>query len=166
MLVRAALLTVLLAIGISERGGGVPPSLERVIVPTDTAAAVAPRYREAEPMIKVVEREFPLKPAPTAPDHLGIRPLINLLLGSVAAFTVYAFLMLRKKPDERAEEPLPEPVEESGHKSHAPILDDVETASVHEAPPEGTPQAGETAESLRTRYEVHAHEIERLLKRL
>jgi hypothetical protein len=127
-------------------------------------------------MISVVEREFPLKPAPTAPDHLGIRPLINLLLGSVAAFTVYAFLMLRKKPDEWAEEPLPEPVEESGHKSHAPILDDVETASVHEAPPEGTPtcakhklgtpQTGETAESLRTHREVHAHEIERLMKRL
>jgi hypothetical protein len=80
----------------------------------------------------------------------------------VAAFTVYAFLMLRKRPDDQVEEPLLEPVEASGHKSSVPILDDEETALVHEAPSE----AGETAELLRTRSAVHAQEIERLKKRL
>ena len=113
-------------------------------------------------MITVVEREFPRRLEPPAPDQRWMRPSIDLLLGLVTAFTMYTFVKLRKRPDDLEEEPMPELEKASGYENSAPSLDREEAIPNHET----SSEPRETSESLHARRAAHAREIERFMRRL
>jgi hypothetical protein len=138
-----------MAVWISTPCGDAPPDRALAVAPADTAVAVAVRYREAEPMITVVEQEFPRRLEPPAPDQRWMRPCtpnyakhnlgtpsIDLLLGLVKAFTMYTFVKLRKRPDDLEGEPMPELEKASGYENSAPSIDREEAIPNYETPSE------------------------------
>lgn len=157
---RAMLLAALLAVGISAPCGGAPPGQGSVPAQIDTTAVTVVRSREAEPVIAVAERKSPRKSVQPAPDQRWMRIMIDLLLGSVAFFTVYAFLKLRNVSCEYEAEP--EFGKDYGEEPASSSLDERKGEAVLEM----SPEPGETAESLRSRRKVCTCEIERLMKRL
>jgi hypothetical protein len=154
-------LGTLVALGISEafmHAGRLSAQPAANLAASDTLSA---SRSEGEPVLRLAERENPRRIPSSSPEQRRLRTAIDLFLGSVAVFTIYAFLRLRKKPEDHAERV---PVRRSP--SAAPSAVDA-APFVVEAPPAPLVQdAPGTIDSLRARRESHAQEIDRFLKRI
>ncbi len=132
------------------------------------------KYREAMAVIELTKRHLVQKTTELAFYRSWMGGMINLLLGLVALFTVYAFVKLGKpveEEDEYAEPasrrwtatPAPPPEPERGYR-----VTSGRSVSSNERKPYGErpEEKPVTAEALRDIRHRHADEVNRLLKRL
>jgi len=132
------------------------------------------KYREARPVVSLVMRRLAKKPVEQVYDHHLMGIMINLLLGMVALFTVYAFVKYARPvtDEEDPDEPMgrkwtPPPDQATatdggmiGGRDRHKVVHGTKISGER---PEDKPAAIESLRDMRNR---HAVEIDRLLKRL
>ncbi len=131
--------------------------------PADSSATAAVQYREAEPALHVATREHPRPiPAPDPPQR-GIRVLVDALLLTTAAFTVFSFLGMWRSGHSGYREGKVYRVNARRSRRGAANAPDPDSPSERERLPQNP---RERAERLKVRRARIASEIERLMNRV
>ena len=143
-----------------EPGEETAKAMEKTPVAGDSSAA-AGRLSEAEPVMRMVERERARPREVFDTENRTMRIMVNSVLAMVALFTVYSFLSIKKAGDYEYREETVRKRSRWGAKKKSPAV--VESIAVRESKPQSPL---ERAERLKSRRDSCAAEIDRLMKRV